>query len=306
MGHRDRKPARYSARNAAAGHQLALAICGANGFGAEHGKDHASFWKTLAAPEAHGLNLMGKINANTASANTAANTAAERRLPSKKTNQGAHGKAIRGNDLYPTPPELISPFLSVEPLPKLLWEPCAGMGHMVHALIQAGHTVIASDITDYTPKLKSIPAIAVADFFDYRASDVPEGASCIITNPPFSMNNRFVRHALDLVPKVCVLNRLAFLEGRARADIIDRHLSRVYPFIERPPMMHRWSQTKDGAWQEWSGKKSGSAMPFAWFVFERDRDPSQGSILRRLSWRRSIAPPIAPRPSSVLAPKKRI
>ena len=69
-----------------------------------------------------------------------------------------------------------------------------------------------------------------------------------------------------------------------RSDIIDRHLVRVFPFRERPPFMHRWSRDADGIWREWQGKKASSAMPFAWFIFERS-PTVPGTSLQRLSWR---------------------
>jgi hypothetical protein len=115
--------------------------------------------------------------------------------------------------------------------------------------------VIASDIHDY-----GFPLHFVADFL--ATAKAPPGCSTIITNPPYRDADRFVRHALDLVPHVYLLLRLAFLESVRRTDILEkRGLARVHVFRKRLPMMHR-----DG----WSGPRASSAIPFAWFRWDRD------------------------------------
>lgn len=208
-------------------------------------------------------------------------------LPSKKVNCGVHSAADRGHELYPTPPQLTRALLkSGEHLPHRIWEPMCGMGHMVQPLVAAGHRVVASDLHDYG--WPGCP-FTQGDFFAYDAAPRVWGAAqtydCIVTNPAFSLSAKFVRHALTLVNKVIILNRLAFLETSGRSDIIDHHLVRVYPFVERPPMMHRWT-LENGVWTEWSGNRATSAMPVAWFVFERKRDPGVPITLKRISWRK--------------------
>lgn len=200
------------------------------------------------------------------------------RLPSKKTGNGRHKQDIRGPDLYPTPAPLTKAILQVEPLPSLIWEPAAGLGHMSKVLQDAGHAVYSSDLVDYGYGFGSVH---VADFFSYTSA--PKGATCIFTNPPFSLANKFIRHALTLCPKVVIFGRLALLESAGRSDIVDNHLARVYPFVERC-MLHRWSQGEDGVYREWAGKKAESAMPMAFFVFLRDHDPSKGWVGRRIWW----------------------
>jgi hypothetical protein len=198
-------------------------------------------------------------------------------LPSKKTGNGRHTQEVRGPDLYPTPAALTNALLQVEDLPKTLWEPAAGMGHMTDALKASGHKVFSSDKHGY-----GTDGVFIQDFFDFKAA--PQGARCIVTNPPFSIASDFVRHGLDLCEKVVIFARLAFLEASGRADIIDNKLSRVYPFVERCPLMHRWSDRGDGIYEEWSGKKSTSAMPMCWLVFERHHTASKETVLKRIWW----------------------
>jgi hypothetical protein len=191
----------------------------------------------------------------------------------------AHQRAIRhpiadtGHQLYETPQCAVDALLRHEPLPFRIWEPCAGRGAISRVLSDRGYRVTAHDIMSYDGADHDI--IGGHDFFEH--SKAPEGCGCIVTNPPFKDADQFVRRALELVPKVVVLLRLAALEGAGRADIIEGHLTRLWIGIERLPMMHR-----DG----WNGPKIlAQAAPFAWFVFERQKWERDGFVGRRISWR---------------------
>jgi hypothetical protein len=168
---------------------------------------------------------------------------------------GRHSQAARGLDLYETSPIAVEALLHVETLPLKIWEPAAGKGAIVNVLRARGHTVIASDITDY-----GFPLDFVADFLTTVLP--PKGCGAIITNPPFKIITKFTRHALHLAPRVYLLGRLAFLESVSRTDILEHAgLRAVYVFRKRLPMMHR-----DG----WAGPRASSAMAFAWFCWNRD------------------------------------
>jgi hypothetical protein len=122
-------------------------------------------------------------------------------------------------------------------------------------LAAAGHNVICSDIIDY-----GFPLYFVADFFAVKQA--PDACIGIVTNPPYQSAEAFVRHALGLAPSVFMLLRLAFLESQCRADILGRcGLRTVHVFRSRLPMMHR-----DG----WNGPRASSAIPFAWYVWDRN------------------------------------
>lgn len=101
--------------------------------------------------------------------------------------------------------------------------------------------------------------------------------TAIVSNPPYQIATEFARHALDLVPEVYLLMRLAFLELMKRTDILERRgLRAVYVFRNRLPMMHR-----DG----WNGPRATSAIPFAWFCWDRGyRGPT---TIDRISWERA-------------------
>ena len=180
---------------------------------------------------------------------------------------GQHRHVERGLDLYETSPIAIAALRAVEKLPHWIWEPAAGRGAIVNVLRDRGHAVIASDIFDY-----GFPLHFVADFL--LQSKAPVDCDTIVTNPPYQIATEFTRHALDLVPHVYLLLRLAFLESIRRTDILERRgLARVHIFRARLPMMHR-----DG----WNGPRASSAIPFAWFVW--DRNHRGLATIERISW----------------------
>lgn len=184
-------------------------------------------------------------------------------------NAGAAALAVRGDDLYETPPVATEALLRVECLPECIWEPACGPGSIVSVLRKAGHNVHATDLVDY-----GCPdSFNGYDFLMERHPDFQIGA--IVTNPPFKLANEFVAHAFDLgIPKVVMLLRLAFLESEKRRSILDAGtLARVHVFRNRLPMMHRHG---------WDGNKAGSSVAFAWFVWDSShRGPTE---LHRLSW----------------------
>lgn len=180
-----------------------------------------------------------------------------------------HALKDRKDDLYETPPEATRALMSNHDLPRTVWCPECGPGAMVRILRGGGITVHASDLVDYgCPDSQS-----GVDFL--MEQNAPAGCDCIVMNPPYKLSDQFVRHGLRLCSTVVMLNRLSYLEGAKRSDIIDGHLARVMPGIERLPMMHR-----DG----WEGPKVKSgAMQFAWFVFTRNEPIT--TQLTRISWR---------------------
>jgi hypothetical protein len=164
----------------------------------------------------------------------------------------------RGNDLYETPPCATLALLRAEALPWKIWEPACGRGAIVNVLRAHGHNVLATDLIDYGDPT----CFYRRDFL--LEQKLPTGCECILTNPPYKLAAQFVEHALELCPRVIMLLRLAFLESERRSRILDTGtLARVHIFRKRLPMMHR-----DG----WEGPKASSAMPFAWFVWDRTRN----------------------------------
>jgi hypothetical protein len=181
---------------------------------------------------------------------------------------GQHPLVERGNDCYSTPVVAVEALLTAESLPYRIWEPATGHGNIVRVLRNAGHVVIASDILHYT-----FPLDFEADFL--KQMRAPASTELILTNPPYRRATEFVEHALTLCPRVIMLCRLAFLESECRSGILDSGtLAAVHVFRNRLPMMHRHG---------WAGPRASSAMPFAWFVWNRNH--AGPTTLDRISWR---------------------
>ncbi len=190
------------------------------------------------------------------------------------TGNRVHAISERKNDLYETPPAAVRALLSVEPVPLTVWEPACGPGAIVRELRNTGRAVIATDLVEYGCH----DSKGRVDFLMERKA--PDGVPAIVTNPPFKNADEFTAHAIDLVPKVYMLMRVAFLEGlrwyesgHANCKGLGNHLARVWVFAPRLDMMHR---------ADWDGPKANSGMAFAWFVFMRDSRKTRGPA--RLGW----------------------
>lgn len=181
--------------------------------------------------------------------------------------------ADRGMDLYETPECAVRALLEVEKIPPgIIWEPACGPGAIVRVLKSAGHMVYATDLVDYASPEQDAARV---DFLMERHLPSVAAIGSIITNPPYMNADTFVLHALTFgVPKICMLLRLAFLESARRTTILEKAgLARVHVFRKRLPMMHR---------SGYAGHKTGSSIPFAWFVWEHGHNgPAE---LHRISW----------------------
>lgn len=180
---------------------------------------------------------------------------------------GQHSHEVRGADCYETHPAATEALLRVESkwMPMGVLEPACGPGSICRVLQANGYKVFASDLHDYGYARPGV---------DFLKSDPRIEWPAIVTNPPYQLAEQFVRHALKCSSYVAMLLRLAFLESERRSDILDSScLARIHVFRNRLPMMHR---------KDWNGPKASSAIPFAWFVWERGH---QGpATIDRISW----------------------
>ena len=88
----------------------------------------------------------------------------------------------------------------------------------------------------------------------------------IITNPPYKHAQRFIEKALELIPagnKVAMFLKVQFLEGKARKKLFTKH----------PPKTIYVSSSRllcaKNAEFERMKKGGGSAVAYAWFIWER-------------------------------------
>jgi hypothetical protein len=158
------------------------------------------------------------------------------------------------DDFYPTPLRAIEALLKAESFEGDIWEPACGNGAISKVLEAAGHRVVSSDLVD-----RGYGEIGHDFLMEWKPR-----APNIITNPPFKLAVPFVRKSLDLYSgKIAMLLKIAFLEGRERADLFaNSPLARVHVFSQRLAFVPGGSlpiRKLDG----------GGMMAFAWFIWER-------------------------------------
>lgn len=160
----------------------------------------------------------------------------------------------KSGTLYQTPAWATEALLKEEEFEGDILEPCCGKLAIVDVLRKHGYSVTYSDIVDYYPNQNNNQIIV--DFFD-----IDDQFPNIITNPPFSIAEEVFHHAYKIAQrKICLLLRLAFLEGSGRYERIfkDNAPQRIYVFSERVTMY------PDG-----EERASGGTTAYAWFVWDK-------------------------------------
>jgi hypothetical protein len=158
------------------------------------------------------------------------------------TNRGA----IRDpKDFYATPLTSFTPLIPF--LPRVpTWEPAQGDGRLVRAMVASGIEAVGSDLF---PKDGSEPI----DFLKTGGHDYP----CIVTNPPFSLAQEFIQHALDHAEHVYMLLRLNFLGAQCRREWWKQHEpNAIFVLSDRP----KFCKNKHGKW-------STDACEYGWFYW---------------------------------------
>lgn len=170
--------------------------------------------------------------------------------------------ARAADDFYATDPGSIDKLLSVVQLPNLIWEPACGTGNLSKKLADLGYTVYSSDLVD-----RGFGEARGLDFFQCNAiPPVIANCDCILTNPPYSVAEDFILHALDLLPSggLCIMFlKTLFLEGQRRYINLFREQPPRYvlPFSKRIACRHGGKV---------SGFKGSGAVSYSWFVWEKD------------------------------------
>ena len=154
-------------------------------------------------------------------------------------------------DFYPTPPDVTWALLDFLKLPKStrIWEPAEGDGDMVRAIMDRGYKVIGTDIQGG---------------YDFLEEDPPQGTGMIITNPPFSAAEGFIRHAAELgLPFAFLLKSQYWHAGRRRALFEELTPTYVLPLTWRPDFLKKdrrnGAPLMDVMWCVWLPARGGGA-----------------------------------------------
>ncbi len=146
--------------------------------------------------------------------------------------------------------DLLLKFIYI-PSDYIIWEPAMGKGNIVNAFRRQGIKVIGTDIVDGH------------DFLSYE----PDNYDAIVTNPPYSLRNKFIRRCYDLAKPWALLMPLTTLEGIERQEMFRRGITLIIP-------------KKRINFETPSGHGSGSWFMTAWFIYGFDvkKDP-HGKII---------------------------
>lgn len=166
------------------------------------------------------------------------------------------------NDLYCTPDWVTYELMRVEEFPAKIWEPACGYYHMIRALV------------DRPPYKDGVYGTDINDGDDFLSMNELwcDDVRSIITNPPFSKSDQFVRHALKLTEpvkgKVAMLLPLAWDSAKGRRDL----------FAEHPAFKAKYTLTRRIRWENLEQKKAGPSQNHAWYVWDWkwDRKPFLG------------------------------
>jgi len=168
---------------------------------------------------------------------------------------------LDGPDFYPTPDWATHALVGSESFVGRIWEPACGDGAMVRVLQASGCLVDASDLHDRRYGEVGINFL--------NASRTVEN---IVTNPPFNSAEGFVEAGLrQATHKLCLLLRLAFLEGanRQRTIFAKTPPARVWVFSERITFYPAGAEVKGSgttayAWFVWDKKVTYNSTEMKW------------------------------------------
>ncbi len=156
------------------------------------------------------------------------------------------------DDFYPTPPSATQALMDRQKFEGNIYECACGNGAMSKVMIKNGYNVYSSDLIDRGYGKSNINFLTQ----DYSIMDIDN----IITNPPFNLSTEFTIKALSLAKnKVCMLNKLSYLEGIKRRELIfnQNKLQKILIFSRRVPFKKESTKTK-----------AAGLMAFGWFIYD--------------------------------------
>ena len=167
---------------------------------------------------------------------------------------GGNGKR-RAGDFYPTPWAATEAMRRALSLPRAVWEPACGDGALARALERHGHILTCSDIE---PRMDGA---AKLDFVNQNVAVKRTGRFAIVTNPPFSLAESFIRRSLSITPQVVLLLKANYWNAASRLPLYAEHPpSRVMPLTFRIDVTGQGNPTMDVCWYAW-GFEGPAFMP---------------------------------------------
>ena len=144
----------------------------------------------------------------------------------------------RGSDYIQTPKWALHPLLSYLNPDWLIWEPAEGKGNLTSELNIKGWHALGTDIN------------SGSDFLRWQ----PVQRHCIVTNPPYSKKDAFLRRCYDLGKPFALLLPLTALGSKKRQALYRKHGIQLLMLGERVHFdtgsgkQHVWFES---AWFTW-------------------------------------------------------
>ena len=148
----------------------------------------------------------------------------------------------KASDFYPTPPEATQALLDFLQLPKWtsIREPACGEGHVTEVFEKNGYAVRATDLQTGTDFLNT-----ESNYSDW-----------IITNPPFSLSEQFIRKCSEYNVPFALLLKSQYWHAARRVALFDKiQPAYVLPLTWRPDFLFKkrggGSPLMDVSWCVW-------------------------------------------------------
>ena len=163
------------------------------------------------------------------------------------------------DDYYATSPKSTYGLFNVENFEETTFlEPCCGEGHISKVILEMFPNAVVES-TDLVDRGYGIGDI------DFLTKEYDKKYDYVVTNPPYKLAQEFIEKSLKITnKKVVMFLKIQFLEGIGRYDMFkNTPLKYVHVFSGRQDPW-RDGEPKNPK----TGKKWGSTMCFAWFVWE--------------------------------------
>ena len=171
-------------------------------------------------------------------------------------------RAVRGLDLFDTPPIALGPLFAHEPLlagVTAVCEPFCGLGNLVVAMRARGLTVHASDILD-----RGCPDSTVLDF--PAMTERPAGCDVLLSNCPYA--GRHEPHRTRAGARLSRDRAVAQAAVPVHCRALRAH-AQARPPAARSRPGRAAAGMHDAAHLASGGKKASQNQTHAWFVFDR-------------------------------------
>ncbi len=158
---------------------------------------------------------------------------------------GGDAGGRQAHDHYATPPKIVFALLNHVTIPndKVIWDPSSGENLSIcKALESAGYKTVATDFYYGTSRRNFIPSNShVGVDFDW-----------IITNPPFSLLEAFIKRAYALNKPFAFLHKAQYWNVASRLDLFRNcRPTMVLPLTWRPDFLNLGRPTMDVSWSVW-------------------------------------------------------